>query len=1235
MSASPYHISSLLDKMTSNDKDFRFMAINDLMAELQKDSIKLDDESERRVVHMLLKLLEDKNGEVQNLTVKCLGPLVGKVKEYHIESIVDSLCSNMLSPNEQLRDISSIGLKTVIGELPPASSALAANIAKRITGRLTTTVLKSADVSVQLEALDILGDLLSKFGGLLVSFHSSIQKSLFAQLKSPRLAVRKRAIIALGYLVTSANTSLFIELIDALVTELKKNETHSTTRTYIQCMGSLCRQAGHRFGEHLERIIPLIVKYAKIDGDDELREYCIQAFESFVIRCPKEVTAHVSKITELCLEFICFDPNYNYGSDDEDDNSMDTDDQEDDEGSDDEEYSDDDDMSWKVRRASAKCLGAVLGSRPDLLTEFYKTVSPALIGRFKEREDSVKCDIFNAYRALLRLTKPIASASFDPDAMDEENRPLTLLQAQIPAIVKAIHKQLREKSFKTRQGCFSLLTELVNVLPGALSEHIPAIVPGIQYSLGDKNSTSNMKIDTLSFLSCILTQHSPAVFHPHISVLLPPVIDSVGDSFYKITSEALLVTQELVKVIRPFEGEAKFDYKPYFKEIYSCTLFRLKAADIDQEVKERAISCMGQILHSLGDELSFELRTCLPIFLERLRNEITRLTTVKAVTLIAGSPLKIDLSIILPETMPVLATFLRKNHRALKLATLNALDVLITNYGSNIDSVDIDGVLAEVPPLINESDLHISQRALVLLTSVAKLHRQNLAQVHDSILPSVVNLVRSPLLQGGALTAMLNFLTEIVNAGVSHVGFTDLFKMMVTPIYNNDQDAPVHKQALHSIAKCVSVLTVACPKEGSGVVNQFVKDIKNPKCTDSVRLFSLLALGEVGRHVDLSQQNDLESSILDCFLSHSNEVKSAASFALGNVAAGNLQRYMPYLLKEIDVSPKKQYLLLHSLKEVISCQSTTATDVEALKPFINSIWTVLFNHCESKEEGTRNVVAECLGKLTLIDPTTLLGQLQSYLTSPSPHSRSTVVTAIKFTISDHPQPIDPLLKNCIGDFLKTVQDDDLNVRRVALVTFNSAAHNKPSLIRDLLDAILPQLYSETKVRKQLIREVEMGPFKHTVDDGLDIRKAAFECMYTLLETCLDKLDIFEFLTHVEDGLKDHYDIKMLTYLMLVRLANLCPNAVLQHLNSLIEPLRATIQQKVRANSVKQEFEKQDELKRSALRATVALLNVPDSKTNPLLNEFIAQLRSNSETAAMLETIKKDSGSSSADAMDMS
>lgn len=74
--------------------------------------------------------------------VYSLGPLVNKVKEYQVETIVDSLCANMVSEKEQLRDISSIGLKTVISELPLASSQLAGNVCKRITGKLSTAIAK-------------------------------------------------------------------------------------------------------------------------------------------------------------------------------------------------------------------------------------------------------------------------------------------------------------------------------------------------------------------------------------------------------------------------------------------------------------------------------------------------------------------------------------------------------------------------------------------------------------------------------------------------------------------------------------------------------------------------------------------------------------------------------------------------------------------------------------------------------------------------------------------------------------------------------------------------------------------------------------------------------------------------------------------------------------------------------------------------------------------------------------
>lgn len=1259
MTSVSYHISNLLEKMTSSDKDFRFMATNDLMSELQKDSIKLDDDSERKVVKMLLKLLEDKNGEVQNLAVKCLGPLVSKVKEYQVETIVDTLCSNMLSDKEQLRDISSIGLKTVISELPPASSgsSLAANVCKKITGRLTSAIGKQEDVPVQLEALDIMGDMLSRLGGLLVSFHQSILACLLPQLTSPRLAVRKRAIIALGHLVMVCSHGLFAELTEHLLAELARNESTSTTRTYIQCIAAISRQAGHRVGEHLEKITPLIVKFCKVE-DDELREYCIQAFESFVRRCPKEVSPHVPVIIELCLKYLTYDPNYNYDEDDE--NAMESEgaDEEEDQESED-EYSDDDDMSWKVRRAAAKCLDAVLSTRHEMLPEFYRTVSPALIARFKEREENVKADIFHAFLSLLKQTRPVQGWLNDPDAMDQSDTPLTMLQNQVPNIVKALHKQLKEKSVKTRQGCFNLLTELVNVLPGALADHVPALVPGIVFSLSDKSSSSNMKIDTLAFVHTLLCHHPPEVFHPHVKVLVPAVVGCVGDPFYKITSEALLVTQQLVKVIRPLDPLTRpvkapvFDPKPYIRDIFTCTQKRLKAADIDQEVKERAIACMGQIICNLGDGLGAELAATLHIFLERLKNEITRLTTVKALTLVASSPLRPDLRPVLAEGVPILASFLRKNQRALKLATLSALDALIRHYSDSLTAPMVEAVLQELPPLISESDMHVSQLAVGFLTTLARVYPAVLTKVSGAVLNQVLGLVRSPLLQGGALSAVLDFFQALVATRTTSLGYLELLRLLTGPVYAQASGGAVspvspaspaspggatltstpalHKQAFHSIAKCVAALTVACPQEGASVTAQFVQDVRNPKSSDAVRLLALLALGEIGRHLDLSAQRDLKTVLLEAFSSPSEEVKSAASYALGNVSVGNLQQYLPFVLQEIGSQPKRQYLLLHSLKEVIS-----SAQVASLKPYVEDIWALLFKHCECAEEGTRNVVAECLGKLTLIDPATLLPRLKGYLTSASAHARSTVVTAVKFTISDQPQAVDSLLKSCIGDFLKTLEDQDLNVRRVSLVTFNSAAHNKPSLIRDLLDCILPHLYNETKVRKELIREVEMGPFKHTVDDGLDIRKAAFECMYTLLDTCLDRLDIFEFLNHVEDGLKDHYDIKMLTFLMLVRLSTLCPSAVLQRLDRLVEPLRATCTNKVKANSVKQEFEKQDELKRSAMRAVAALLTIPEAEKSPLMSEFQSQISSSQELTAIFESIQKDAASSGAqDTMDTS
>ena len=69
-------------------------------------------------------------------------------------------------------------------------------------------------------------------------------------------------------------------------------------------------------------------------------------------------------------------------------------------------------------------------------------------------------------------------------------------------------------------------------------------------------------------------------------------------------------------------------------------------------------------------------------------------------------------------------------------------------------------------------------------------------------------------------------------------------------------------------------------------------------------------------------------------------------------------------------------------------------------------------------------------------------------------------------------------------------DKDLGIRRLGLTALNSAAHNKPEMILPHLKELVAFVLNESKVKQELIREVQMGPFKHKVDDGLDLRKVS-------------------------------------------------------------------------------------------------------------------------------------------------
>lgn len=116
---------------------------------------------------------------------------------------------------------------------------------------------------------------------------------------------------------------------------------------------------------------------------------------------------------------------------------------------------------------------------------------------------------------------------------------------------------------------------------------------------------------------------------------------------------------------------------------------------------------------------------------------------------------------------------------------------------------------------------------------------------------------------------------------------------------------------------------------------------------------------------------------------------------------------------------------------------------------------------------------------------------QTYLQDKTPSVRAMVIQAIRYTLPDSDEAFDVVLKSTLIDMLIVMlRDPELENRRLALTTLNSAAHNKPDLIIPNLAQLLPLVMNESVVKPELVREVMMGPFKHKVDDGLEVRKVS-------------------------------------------------------------------------------------------------------------------------------------------------
>ncbi|CAI5451606.1 unnamed protein product [Caenorhabditis angaria] len=857
-----YQVGLLVEKMSSPDKDFRFMAINDLMKDLVSGTLSLEEDASAKVIRALIRLLNDSNGEVQNLAIKCCGILAqpSRIKHHHLEFAIEELTPFLFNKCEAARDVHALTIKAIIQNLAPSSANnSSAGIVKKLLPKLTDALrTRQLDDAAKIDIIDIIGDLLLRFGDTVPELHDSVHDVILLQLNSSRQSIRKKSTSAFGYLAAVATPVLYDRIVAGLLDKLGNAKGAENCRTFIVAITFVAKSSGAKFSDHLSKVVPYLIQFLRSSDDDDLKEAALQGLEVFLYRCPTEVAAFQTDVQQVLSTNLSYDPNYEYGDEDDDD-EMDCED-------DDEEYSDDEDMTWKVRRATAKAIEAMIISKRESFLLYISTLGPLLISRFREREETVRNEVLSAYIALLNqfsiiiprsaITLPSETESMQIDDVStnistvslspEQNQIVKALADQKDRLLKSVTRIIK-KHIKSGSKCLELLTSLVKCYPGALDSYLSDLIPSVSKILIDKQATAQGKMIVLNFISKAIAQHDSKVFEQHLDSLTNIVTFAIEDQFYKISAEGLILSGKYAEVLRDCgNGE---NVATNVEKLFDTVNRKFVANDTDQDVRERSISSISHIVALFRQEFGGKIQGVLEKLTERVGREMTCLVAIRAFSEIISVGISIDQNL-LKTLLGHIVEYLKKISRSLRIASLIFIQNLLNSAIEGIleiPNMEMSQVLGELPNLLNDADLQITNQTLGCLSTAFASFPHTVEMHLDLILEAIVKMIQSSLIQGAALNSLMSLFSNIVKGNLENQPtFVKLLDTVTSPVY----DVPnLTRQSHHAISSVASTIaeTTNDLEKSRALAQKLAEQLIDTRSTDSIRLFAMSTIGELGR----------------------------------------------------------------------------------------------------------------------------------------------------------------------------------------------------------------------------------------------------------------------------------------------------------------------------------------------------------------------------------------------------
>jgi cullin-associated NEDD8-dissociated protein 1 len=121
---------------------------------------------------------------------------------------------------------------------------------------------------VKRECLDILTDLLKRFGALCSKQHNDILTTVLKQLQDKKPAVQKRASTCLVAFSVVCSDSLFDTLVETILSRVDSSK--EDVPSLIQTIGIISRTVGYRMGRYLNRLVPMFIRFC---GSSSVEDY--------------------------------------------------------------------------------------------------------------------------------------------------------------------------------------------------------------------------------------------------------------------------------------------------------------------------------------------------------------------------------------------------------------------------------------------------------------------------------------------------------------------------------------------------------------------------------------------------------------------------------------------------------------------------------------------------------------------------------------------------------------------------------------------------------------------------------------------------------------------------------------------------------------------------------------------------------------------------------------------------